>query len=344
MSARHLAKDQPASFAFSKEGESQAKYWIAKYPKDKQRSAVIPLLWIAQKDNDGWVSEPAMRVIGDRLGMAYIRVLEVATFYTMFKLEPVGEHLIQVCGTTPCMLRGSGDLIKVCKSKIGAKNTVSADGKFTWEEVECLGACVNAPMVQISNASGDAYYEDLDAASMEKLLDDLAAGRKVKLGPQNSRKSSEPLGGALTLSDKSLFDGSRAKKIKIPNAPKGAAKAKAAKPTPKKTTLIADGKKAVAKAPAAKTVAKPVPAAKTSKPKLLKAARKGVADDLTRISGVGPKIEGVLHKLGVFHFDQIAVWKKAEVDWVDEQLKFKGRIGREKWIAQAKKLAKEAGK
>ncbi len=240
MSGRHLAKEQPDSFTFSKDGEKKAKYWIAKYPKGKERSAVIPLLWIAQKDNGGWLSEPAMRAVGDRLGMAHIRVLEVATFYTMFKLEPVGEHLIQVCGTTPCMLRGSGDIIKVCKKRIGEKNTISADGKFTWEEVECLGACVNAPMVQISNTAGDAYYEDLNEASMEKLLDDLAAGRKVKHGPQNGRHTSEPLGGAQTLTAKALYDGSRAKPLKkIPNAPKAAAKPKAkkkpaAKPVAKK--------------------------------------------------------------------------------------------------------------
>ncbi len=224
MSSRHLATEQPDSFSFSKGGEKEAKFWIAKYPKGKERSAVIPLLWIAQKDNGGWLSEPAMRSVGDRLGMAHIRVLEVATFYTMFKLAPVGKHLIQVCGTTPCMLRGSGEIIKVCKNRIGEKNTISADGKFTWEEVECLGACVNAPMVQISNATGDAYYEDLDRASMEKLLDDLAADRAIKAGPQNGRHTSEPLGGAQTLTDKSLYNGSRAKKIKIPNAPKAAKK------------------------------------------------------------------------------------------------------------------------
>ncbi len=340
MSGRHLAKQQPDSFAFSKKGETEAKYWIAKYPKGKQRSAVIPLLWIAQKDNGGWLSEPAMRVVGDRLGMAHIRVLEVATFYTMFKLEPVGKHLIQVCGTTPCMLRGSGKLIKVCKNRIGEKNTVSADGKFTWEEVECLGACVNAPMVQISNADGDAYYEDLDEASMEKLLDDLAAGRAVKHGPQNGRMTSEPLGGAQTLIDKTLYNGSRAKPLKsIPNAPKAAGKAKA-KAAPKKNTVIAGGKKAATP----KKAAAPKAAAKIAKPKLLKKARKEGADNLKRISGVGPKIEGILNTLGVFHFDQVASWAKKEIDWVDEQLKFKGRITREKWIAQAKALIKGAGK
>jgi len=256
MSGRHLAKEQPDSFAFSKAGEKQAKYWIAKYPGGKERSAVIPLLWIAQKDNGGWLSEPAMRVVAERLGMAPIRVLEVATFYTMFKLSPVGKHLIQVCGTTPCMLRGSEKLIKVCKKRIGEKGAISADGKFTWEEVECLGACVNAPMVQISNGAGDHYYEDLDEASMEKLLDDLAAGRDVKAGPQNDRHTSEPLGGAQTLSDKSLYSGVRAKPLKsIPNAPKAAPKAKAKAAPKKKTTVIADGKKTAPKKSPAKKVA-----------------------------------------------------------------------------------------
>ncbi len=317
MSGRHLAKEQPETFSFSREAEKQVKAWIAKYPKGKERSAVIPLLWIAQKDGGGWLSEPAMRAVGERLGMAPIRVLEVATFYTMFKLAPVGEHLIQVCGTTPCMLRGAEKIKKICKRRIGEKGATSSDGKFTWEEVECLGACVNAPMVQVSNASGDHYFEDLDEASMEKLLDDLAAGHAVKPGPQDGRHASEPLGGAQVLTDKTLYDGSRAKPLKsIPNAPKRE-KAQAAR-----------------KKPAAKAV----------KPKLLKAARKGVADDLQRIAGLGPKMEAALHALGVFHYDQVASWTKAEIEWLEAQLKAKGRIAREKWVAQAKKLMKGAGK
>lgn len=333
MGARKLAAEQPDSFAFSAEGEKKVKYWLAKYPKGKERSAVIPLLWIAQKDNGGWISEAAMRVVGERCGMAKIRVLEVATFYTMFKLAPVGKHLVQVCGTTPCMLRGSDEIIKVCKKRIGEAGAVSADGNFTWEEVECLGACVNAPMVQISNADGDDYYEDLDEASMEALLDDLAVGKAPKAGPRIERDASAPVGEVLTLTDKALYDGSAAKPMKsIPNAPSGASKPKAApKPAAKKVTPK-------------KPVAKKTPVSGVSKPKLLKKARAGGADDLKRISGVGPKIEQTLHELGVFHFDQVAEWKKKEIDWVDEQLSFKGRIQREKWVSQAKKLAKEASK
>jgi NADH-quinone oxidoreductase subunit E len=232
MGSRQLAKQQPESFAFSASGEKQVKYWLKKYPKGKQRSAVIPMLWIAQKDNDGWLPEVAMRLIGDRLEMAYIRVLEVATFYTMFNLQPVGKHLIQVCGTTPCMLRGSGDLIKICQSRIGSAGAISDDGLFSWAEVECLGACVNAPMVQISNAAGDYYYEDLDEGSMNSLLDELASGKAAMPGPRVDRHTSAPIGESLTLLDKSLFDGSKAKRLKsIPNAP---AKPKTAK---KKTAV-----------------------------------------------------------------------------------------------------------
>ena len=149
MSARRLAKEQPASFAFSKATMATADWWIQKYPAERKQSAVIPILWLVQKQ-EGWVSEPAIRAVANLLDMPVIRVLEVATFYTMFQLEPVGTSaLIQVCGTTPCMLRGAGDLMKVCEKKIGPKDHLSKDGKFTWQEVECLGACVNAPMAQI---------------------------------------------------------------------------------------------------------------------------------------------------------------------------------------------------
>ena len=215
MSVRRLAKDQPASFAFSKDTMKKVDWWIAKYPADRARSAVIPMLWLVQKQ-EGWVSEPAIRAIADKLDMAYIRVLEVATFYTMFMLEPVGSAaLIQVCGTTPCMLRGAGDLMKVCKSRIGPKQTLSADGKFYWEEVECLGACVNAPMAMVN----DYYFEDLTASDMNQIIDDFAAGKKPKPGPRVDRVNSAPEGGALTLTDPKLYDGSAARPIKkLPNS------------------------------------------------------------------------------------------------------------------------------
>jgi len=195
VSTRRLAPNQPATFAFTAENQAWAQKQIAKYPAGKQASAVVPLLWRAQEQNGGHVTEPMMRVIGEMLGMSPIRVLEVATFYTMFNLEPVGEHFIQVCGTTPCALRGAEDLIKVCKKRIGEQREVSKDGKFSWLEVECLGACVNAPMVQIN----DDYYEDLTPELLEKLMDDLAAGKEVKVGPQIERQYSAPAGGLTTL-------------------------------------------------------------------------------------------------------------------------------------------------
>ena len=215
MSVRRLAKEQPASFAFSKATKAKADWWISKYPENRRASAVIPILWLVQKQ-EGWVSEPAIRAIGELLGMPYIRVLEVATFYTMFMLEPVGSAaLIQVCGTTPCMLRGANELMDVCKKKIGPRQTLSADGRFTWEEVECLGACANAPMAMIN----DYYFEDLKASDMAQIIDDFAAGKTPRPGSRVGRRSSEPEGGALTLTDSRLYDGSAAKPIrKLPNA------------------------------------------------------------------------------------------------------------------------------
>jgi NADH-quinone oxidoreductase subunit E len=190
-------------------------FWLAKYPSDRKRSAVIPLLWLVQKQ-EGWCPEPALRVIADMLDLPAIRVLEVVTFYTMFMLEPVGSAaLIQVCGTTPCALRGANDLIALCKEKIGPKDHISADGLFTWQEVECLGACCNAPMAQIN----DYYYEDLTVESFGQIIDDFRAGRQPAPGSYAGRHSSEPAGGPLTLTDATLYDGSRAAKVTIPNLP-----------------------------------------------------------------------------------------------------------------------------
>ncbi len=198
MSLRRLAPEQPASFEFTKENAAWAEGQIKKYPDGRQASAVVPLLWRAQEQQGGYVTEPMIRVIAKMLGMSAIRVLEIATFYTMFNLKPVGKHLIQVCTTTPCWLRGSDTVVAACKKNIAhAPETVSADGMFSWMEVECLGACVNAPVVQI----GDDYYEDLDGARMESILSDLRAGRKPKPGSQIGRQTSAPEGGPLTLKD-----------------------------------------------------------------------------------------------------------------------------------------------
>ena len=195
MSVRRLAEEQPASFEFTPENLAWVNKQIAKYPEGRQASAVIPLLWQAQKQHNYWLPKPAIEKVAEILGMPYIRVLEIATFYTMFNLEPVGRYFIQMCGTTPCMLRGSDDIKAVLQRRVGDQRKVSADGNFAWLEVECLGACCNAPMVQIN----DDYYEDLSAENFEKLLDDLAAGRPVKVGSQTGRRSSEPAGKLTTL-------------------------------------------------------------------------------------------------------------------------------------------------
>jgi NADH-quinone oxidoreductase subunit E len=217
LSVRRLSPNQPASFEFSAETKKQADWWISKFPAGRQQSAVIPILWLVQKQ-EGWVSEPAIRLIAELLGMAQIRVLEVATFYTMFMLEPVGSHaLVQVCGTTPCALRGANELMAHCKKRLGPKDHLSADGKFYWQEVECLGACSNAPMAAIN----DYYYEDLTVETLDQVLDEFAAGKPRAPGSVIGRSGSAPEGGALTLSDASLYDGTRAKPIKsLPNSPK----------------------------------------------------------------------------------------------------------------------------
>jgi len=195
MAVRRLAEKQPESFVFTAENAAWAKAQIAKYPQGREASAVIPLLWRAQEQAGGWLPQKAIEHVATFLGMARIRALEVATFYTMFNLEPVGKFHVQLCTTTPCMLRGSDELRQICQRRIGEQMHVTADGKFSWVEVECLGACVNAPMAQINYD----YYEDLDAASFEKILDELAAGRTPKPGPQVDRQLSAPIGGATTL-------------------------------------------------------------------------------------------------------------------------------------------------
>jgi NADH-quinone oxidoreductase subunit E len=198
MSVRRLHETQPESFAFSAENIEWSKGQIAKYPEGRQASAIIPLLWQAQKQ-EGWLSEPAIRHIADMLDMPYMRALEVATFYTMFNLSPVGEHFVQLCGTTPCWLRGADDLKAVCREVIGEQGDITEDGKLSWLEVECLGACVNAPMVQIN----DDFYEDLTAESFGQILTDLRQGKEVATGPQNSRRASEPEGGLTVLKGES---------------------------------------------------------------------------------------------------------------------------------------------
>ena len=195
MRVRRLHDKQPDSFAFTQENMDWAATQIAKYPEGRQASAVLPLLWQAQKQGGGWLSEPAIRCVADMLDMPYMRALEVATFYSMFNLSPVGKYFVQLCGTTPCWLRGADDLKAVCRRQIGEPGDISEDGKLSWIEVECLGACVNAPMVQIN----DDFYEDLTADTFERLLEDLRHGRNVMTGPQNGRQASAPEGGPTVL-------------------------------------------------------------------------------------------------------------------------------------------------
>jgi NADH-quinone oxidoreductase subunit E len=342
MSVRRLDSVQPtAPFTFNPNNLSWAKKTIAQYPAGKQASAVIALLWRAQEQNEGWLSRPAMEYVGTMLNMAFIRVYEVATFYTMFQLSPVGKKAhIQVCGTTPCMLRGSEELLALCRSKIHPEpHHLNSDGSLSWEEVECLGACVNAPMVQVWKDT----YEDLTPETLSGLIDDWQAGRKTTPGPQIDRKMSMPVGGATTLLDKTLYNKQRTyKRVEAPppqpasvTAP--AAAAPAAAPAP--AAVPAPANKPVITRVAKVAEVPTEPKREAGKPELLKKPR-GKADDLKLIWGVGPAFEKLLNKTGIWHFDQVASWGAKDIDHVDALLKgFHGRIRRDEWVKQAKKLA-----
>ena len=362
---RRLYHDQPDTFAFTPDNQKWAEAQMKKFPEGRQASAIIPILWRAQ-EQEGWLTRPAIEHVAAMLDLAYIRALEVASFYFMFQLQPVGSVAhIQVCGTLSCMICGAEDLIGVCKDKIADKpHALSADGKFSWEEVECLGSCANAPMAQI----GKDYYEDLTAERLGEIIDELAAGRVPVPGPQNGRYAAEPLKGLTSLKDhdsgKTRYNasvqlatdiGDTVKRIdgtEVPlltpwlkdGAPAKAKGAKKAAPKPA-ANKAADGTGVTKQQAVAKSKAKPTgksnPAPEIEKqPDTLSAPRDGKADDLKKISGVGPKLEGVLNELGFWHFDQIAKWTADEVAWVDSRLKFKGRIERDDWMAQAAELAK----
>ncbi|APE43119.1 NADH-quinone oxidoreductase subunit E [Sulfitobacter alexandrii] len=398
---RRLYSEQPESFAFTPANQKWAEAQMTKYPEGRQASAIIPLLWRAQ-EQEGWLSRPAIEHVSEMLGMAYIRGLEVATFYFMFQLQPVGSVAhIQVCGTTSCMICGAEDLMAVCKERIAPNaHELSADGKFSWEEVECLGSCANAPMAQI----GKDYYEDLTAESFGKILDELAAGRVPLPGPQNGRYTSEPKAGLTSLKDHEdgrpehnasvalaveigdtikridgtevplltpwLADGAKQggkparaghDDLMPPEGPDGAqgGRSKAEEQAPrdrgdssdKYAEASGEAPEVEAKgrpdegdvAPDAKTDAKAESGVTTSsgaKPATLDTARDGGADNLKLIKGVGPKLEKMLNEMGFFHYDQIANWTAEEVAWVDQNLTgFKGRVSRDNWVDQAKRLA-----
>ncbi|MCX7645881.1 MAG: NADH-quinone oxidoreductase subunit NuoE [Rhodobacteraceae bacterium] len=362
---RRLHPEQPDSFAFTPANRAWAEAQIAKYPEGRQASAVIPLLWRAQ-EQEGWLTRPAIEHVAEMLGMPYIRVLEVATFYFMFQLAPVGSVAhVQVCGTTSCMICGAEDLVAVCRERIAPKpHQLSADGRFSWEEVECLGACANAPMAQI----GKDYYEDLTPARLHAILDELAAGKVPVPGPQNGRYASEPKTGLTSLrahlegrpplnasADLAVRLGDTVKRIdgtEVPLStpwraqPEKAEGRPAPEPKPGRgrpadaTGVTVQEAPAVAKGHPAAGGAAPAP----QRPAALAAPRAGGPDDLKLIRGVGPRLEALLHSLGVFHFDQIASWTADELAWIDANLEgFRGRASRDGWIEQARLLAAGGG-
>jgi NADH-quinone oxidoreductase subunit E len=379
---RRLHPHQPTSFAFTPANLAWAKGQISKYPEGRQASAIIPLLWRAQ-EQEGWLSRPAIEHVADMLGLAYIRALEVATFYFMFQLQPVGSVAhIQICGTTSCMICGAEELVAVCKELVNSKaHALSADGKFSWEEVECLGACANAPMAQI----GKDYYEDLTPAMLRDLIGRFSNGEVPVPGPQNGRYAAEPLSGLTSLkeyeSGRRQYNASAQAAVDLRDTvkridgtevplltpwlakakPATPAKGAAREPKPGKGAVadasgvtvqeaparskgkpVADGN-AVNATPAATPEAKAPVTAPAAKPAGLAGARGGKPDDLKIIVGIGPKLEALCHRLGFFHFDQIAAWTPAEIAWVDDSLEgFKGRVTRDGWVAQAKELAAKA--
>ena len=368
---RRLHKDQPASFAFTPANLAWSEGQITKYPAGRQASAIIPLLWRAQ-EQEGWLTRPAIEHVATMLGMPYIRALEVATFYFMFQLQPVGSVAhFQICGTLTCMICGAEDLVAVCKSRINpAAHALSADGKFSWEEVECLGACSNAPVVQI----GKDYYEDLTAVRFGELLDELAAGKVPVPGPQNGRYAAEPLSGLTSLkeldSGRRQYNASAQAAVDLQDTIKRIDGTEVPLTTPwlGRSVHVAE-----AATPATGVAVEPLPGAAVPvdasgvtkqeapeisagvplasgpdataqpligvKPAVLDAARGGKADDLKLVWGIGPKIEKLLNRLGFYHFDQLVALTPDELAWVDANLEaFKGRATRDRWSVQARVL------
>ena len=358
---RRLHHEQPESFAFTEANLEWAKTQIAKYPEGRQASAVIPLLWRAQ-EQEGWISRPIIETVAKMLGMANIRVLEVASFYFMFQMSPVGRYNVQVCGTTTCMICGAEDLIAVCKEKIGPKaHTPYREGMFSWEEVECLGACANAPMVQI----GKDFYEDLTTEKLAWILDELAAGRVPTPGPQGGRYASEPKSGLTSLIiPEGETRNTRNASVQLACALEdGQTRIQGTEPVASVAVINSDmSAPAPEKAPEAPQpeAAPPQPEAGTGydhearpegsdaleaiQPDVLAEAIDGKPDDLKAITGIGPAIEGNLNQAGVFHYSQIAAWSDAEAAWIESNVAgCAGRVSRDDWRGQAGKLAADAG-
>ena len=323
---RRLHPNQPDSFAFTDANQAWAEAQMTKFPEGRQASAIIPLLWRAQ-EQEGWLTRPAIERVAEMLDMAYMRALEVASFYFMFQLQPVGgvAHF-QICGTTTCMICGAEDLVGVCREKIAAKpHEISSDGKFSWEEVECLGACANAPMAQV----GKDYYEDLTAVRLGEIIDEMAAGEIPEPGPQNGRFAAEPLAGLTSLTAHAA--GREALNASVGLASTQADTLKRIDGT--ELPLIMPWLNSDDRGPALDPSA-------SARPTTLAKARDGGPDKLTKIKGIGPKLQELLFSMGFFHFDQIASWDKSQVAWVDENLDgFKGRASRDDWVAQAFSLS-----
>ena len=331
---RRLHPDQPDSFEFTPANKAWAEAQISKYPEGRQASAIIPLLWRAQ-EQVGWLPRPAIEAVADMLGLAYMRALEVATFYFMFQLQPVGSVAhIQVCGTTSCMICGAEDLISVCREKIASEaHQLSADGRFSWEEVECLGACTNAPMAQI----GKDYYENLTADGFAAMIDEMAEGKIPLPGPQNGRFSCEPLGGATSLkqyeANRQAHNASAALAVELNDTLKRIDGSEVTVTTPWLGKSKTNAKGAKSSATDSSTGIAP------KQPRLLKVARKAGADDLGLIKGIGPKLKALLNAAGIFHFDQISKWTAENVAWADAHFPgFKGCASRDAWPEQADAL------
>jgi NADH-quinone oxidoreductase subunit E len=380
MSVRRLAEDhvQPSGFSFTQENADWAQATIQKYPEGREQSAVIPLLMRAQ-EQDGWITKAAIESIADMLGMAYIRVLEVATFYTQFQLKPVGSRAhVQVCGTTPCMLRGSEDLMNVCKRKIHPEQFhLNDEGSLSWEEVECLGACVNAPMVMIFKDT----FEDLTPIQLEYIIDRFNAGLPgdVRKGPQIDRIFSAPFGGPTTLK-------SEDKPVTFAETQAAAAKAAAAKEKadaeaaavssaqaavsstksepvavasadvavkPKSDRKAADAEAGKAAEPSAKKLSDEVTKSKSAdkksgstgpsmedpnRPPQMEKPEK--PDDLSLLSGVGPARKKALNAIGVYNFSQIAALTGPQLVWIGDYLNVGDNPVEDEWTKQADALAR----
>jgi NADH-quinone oxidoreductase subunit E len=323
---RRLHPNQPDSFAFTDANQAWAEAQMTKFPEGRQASAIIPLLWRAQ-EQEGWLTRPAIERVAEMLDMAYMRALEVASFYFMFQLQPVGgvAHF-QICGTTTCMICGAEDLVGVCREKIAAKpHEISSDGKFSWEEVECLGACANAPMAQV----GKDYYEDLTAVRLGEIIDEMAAGEIPAPGPQNGRFAAEPLAGLTSLTAHAAGREALNASVGLASTQSDTLKRIDGTELPLIMPWLNSDDRGSALDPSA-----------SARPTTLAKARDGGPDKLTKIKGIGPKLQELLFSMGFFHFDQIASWEKAQVAWVDENLDgFKGRASRDDWVAQAFSLS-----